>query len=97
MEREILEKRYKELGNSLREDNKHRNFFNHCYWRISNDNACLGKWTYYIGSPFYKMAPIEILRKSVKFLQEMKNDSNKIDEYNFFSLKKRGKLKNKQL
>ena len=90
--REVLEKAYFTLGNSLERQYKGSfNLKNHCYWRIANDNAVGNKWSNVVDRPFYKNCSIEQLNQSVDILMEMETKPENILHYNEISLHLRNK------
>lgn len=87
-ERKSLEEMYLSLGKQL-EQLKIKNFKNHCFWRIANDNACNIKWNDLVKKPFYKNADDALLLKSVEYLVAMLKDTSCIAELNRKSLQQR--------
>ena len=89
--RRQLEQRYKELGKRLEVTHKTKRFWNHCYWRIANDNAVKGKWDIVVRRPFYKNATDKQLEDSVANLERM-DKFDAVEKLNRRSLEYRNKL-----
>jgi hypothetical protein len=93
MYRLVFEDKYFELGNSLPKTYPDLNFDNHCYWRISLDNALGDFWKNIVKSPAYKNLSDEELIKAVELLEDYNTDKDLLIEHNKNSLRWRGKLK----
>ncbi len=89
MDREILERRYFELGNQLLKIYPQLSFENHCYWRIALDAIIGNKWNTQIGSPAYKNLSSSQLEKVVAKLNLYKEDKNTLLQDNLKSLEYR--------
>lgn len=92
MNREQLEQRYKDLGNGLRSIYPKKSFFNHCYWRISLDNAIGDRWTNHVKSPAYRNLTDQQLQDTIANLENYEHDERLLMEHNTNSLRWRGKL-----
>ncbi len=92
MNREKLEKDYKNLGNELPTFYPNKSFQNHCYWRIALDNTVGAQWNKKISSPAYKNLTDEQLQKTLEFLRLYIRDEKTLEQHNRQSLIYRGKI-----
>jgi hypothetical protein len=91
-QRLYLQQRFIRLGNELPELYG-GSLQNHCYWRICSDAACRAPWKTRVREPFYKYAPVEILRRAVCYLEYLAVHEDLIKDLNIYSLKLRGRVR----